>query len=282
MGWMLTEDAEAFHSEAAAVLAADPGAHSVLLTVLETVRRHGRHAYAEGVPWFGTWRDPAGGAAVALATPPYPVALGSMPPIAAAELAGALRESGRRTSGVRGEREAATAFATAWCGLATGWRVARDERRYLLAELVPPDRPVPGRARHAGPAYRALLLTWFAAFLAETQSPVGRDVTGMVDQRLAAGLVTLWEDGGEPVAMAGRSALLAGMVRVGPVYTPPEHRRRGYAAAVTHAVSAAALDGGAEQVLLYTDLANPTSNGVYQRLGYRAVADEVSLAFDAD
>ena len=68
-----------------------------------------------------------------------------------------------------------------------------------------------------------------------------------------------------------------GMVRVGPVYTPPEHRRRGYGAAVTAAASQHALDAGAVQVVLFTDLANPTSNSVYQRIGYRPGDDFVEL-----
>jgi predicted GNAT family acetyltransferase len=69
------------------------------------------------------------------------------------------------------------------------------------------------------------------------------------------------------------------MVRVAPVYTPPEHRGRGYAAAATAVVSRAALDAGAREVLLYTDLANPTSNRLYARLGYRPVEDRVVLTF---
>jgi RimJ/RimL family protein N-acetyltransferase len=60
---------------------------------------------------------------------------------------------------------------------------------------------------------------------------------------------------------------------VATVYTPAPLRGRGHAGAATAAVSRAALDAGAKEVLLFTDLANPTSNGLYQRLGYRAVAD---------
>jgi predicted GNAT family acetyltransferase len=69
------------------------------------------------------------------------------------------------------------------------------------------------------------------------------------------------------------------MVRVGSVYTPSELRGRGYAGAVTATVSQAARDAGAAEVLLYTDLANPTSNALYQRLGYRPVEDRVMLSF---
>ncbi|MEV4678910.1 GNAT family N-acetyltransferase, partial [Actinomadura sp. NPDC049382] len=69
------------------------------------------------------------------------------------------------------------------------------------------------------------------------------------------------------------------VARIAPVYTPDEHRRRGYGAAVTAAATRAALDVGAEDVVLFTDLANPTSNGVYRRIGYRPVEDRVVLSF---
>jgi predicted GNAT family acetyltransferase len=92
--------------------------------------------------------------------------------------------------------------------------------------------------------------------------------------------VTLWLVDGEPVSLAGRTRTVAGMARVAPVYTPPAHRGRGYGAAATAAVTRAALDAGVEELLLYTDLANPTSNRLYARLGYKPVEDSVSLSFD--
>jgi predicted GNAT family acetyltransferase len=101
----------------------------------------------------------------------------------------------------------------------------------------------------------------------------------VVDERLGYGGITVWEAGGVPVSLAGRTRVVAGMVRVAPVYTPPEMRGRGYVGAATAAVSQAALDAGVREVVLYTDLANPTSNALYQRLGYRPVEDRVVLSF---
>lgn len=88
----------------------------------------------------------------------------------------------------------------------------------------------------------------------------------------------LWEDAGTPVSMAGFFRAIGSVSRVGPVYTPPQLRGRGYAAGVTHAVSEAAYAAGASEVLLFTDLANPTSNGIYRRLGYTPVEDRVEVA----
>ncbi|MFG3505834.1 GNAT family N-acetyltransferase [Streptomyces sp. NPDC047821] len=79
--------------------------------------------------------------------------------------------------------------------------------------------------------------------------------------------------------MAAHSPVVAGQARVAPVYTPPALRGRGYAGAVTAAVSRAARDAGARQVLLFADVANPTSTALYQRIGYRPVADHVDIAF---
>jgi uncharacterized protein len=82
----------------------------------------------------------------------------------------------------------------------------------------------------------------------------------------------LWWDGG-PASMAGAGAPTPNGIRIGPVYTPPEHRRRGYASALTAALTRYLLDGGRRFCFLYTDLANPTSNAIYQQVGYTHVCD---------
>ncbi|MFC7479146.1 GNAT family N-acetyltransferase [Luedemannella flava] len=101
----------------------------------------------------------------------------------------------------------------------------------------------------------------------------------MVDAHLTEGGLTVWEADGTPVAFAGHRRAIAGTSRLGPVYTPAEHRRRGYGAAVTVAAAQAARAAGATEVVLFTNLANPTSNGVYLRVGFRPVGDRVVIAF---
>lgn len=88
-----------------------------------------------------------------------------------------------------------------------------------------------------------------------------------------------WERDGRTVAYSAVGKPINGMSRVGPVYTPPEERGNGYGTAVTAAVSQWALDAGAENVVLFTDLANPTSNAIYQRIGYRPAYDHTELEF---
>ena len=153
-------------------------------------------------------------------------------------------------------------------------------RLFRLGELIPPAPGPVGIARPATGADRDLLAGWFGAFTREVGDPARQDHRGAVDERLGYGGLTVWEAGGVPVSIAGRTRAVAGMARVGPVYTPPERRGRGYAGAATAAVSQAALDAGVREVVLYTDLANPTSNALYQRLGFRPVEDRVVLSFE--
>lgn len=186
--------------------------------------------------------------------------------------------------GVRGDVAPARAFAEAWRDR-TGAPVTveREMRLYRLGELTAKVPGPPGAARVAGPADRELLLRWQQEFAEDVgEPPIGGERA--VDDALAHGGRTLWETGGEPVAMAGVTPPESGAVRVVAVYTPAAHRGRGYAGAVTAAVSRAALATGPAgaatvDVLLFADLANPVSNGLYQRLGYEPVRDHVSLFF---
>jgi len=82
------------------------------------------------------------------------------------------------------------------------------------------------------------------------------------------------------VSLAGNTRQVAGAVRIAPVYTPPEHRGRGFAAGATAAAARAALDGGAGEVLLYTDVDNPMTNRLYARLGFVPVEERVVVAFE--
>jgi predicted GNAT family acetyltransferase len=99
----------------------------------------------------------------------------------------------------------------------------------------------------------------------------------VVDPALAAGRLWVWDDGG-PVAMARHTAVVAGVSRVGWVFTPPARRGRGYARACVGHLSAH-LHARHVAVVLYADLANPTSNRLYQRLGYEAVAEVLHYRF---
>ncbi|MFI6648934.1 GNAT family N-acetyltransferase [Streptomyces sp. NPDC050529] len=273
MTWTFTDDVDTFLDAAGASLAARPAESTVMLTVTAALRRHGPHAFGDHDPVLGWWRGADGEVAgTMLQTPPYPASLNALAPEAVGPLMAA-----RQLTHVNADRATARAVAAHW----PGHRVDEEERLYRLGELVPPSPAPGGRARAATPADRELLLRWFAAFAVDIGGPAagrGERHGRAVDERTAEGRLTLWEHEGVPVSMAGISLQIAGTARVAPVYTPPEHRGRGYAAAVTAEVSAAAQEAGADEVLLFADLANPTSNGVYTRIGYRAVSDRLVVS----
>src|SRR5262249_21749945 len=159
--------------------------------------------------------------------------------------------------GVTAAPAPATAFAAAWQDH-TG-QVARTGMRmrlYALGRLLPPDRPPPGQARPALAEDTALLLAWLDAFHDETRPPGPSESERLVRARLGFGGLILWEHLGRPVSLAGRARAAAGQARIGPVYTPPELRGRGFGGAAATAITQAALDDGADGVVLFTDLAN--------------------------
>lgn len=268
MTWTFTDDVDVFLDAAGASLAARPVENTLVLTVTETLRRGGPHAYGEGTPVLGWWRGDGGEVAGTLVrTPPYPPLLGTVAPEAVAPLIEVLP-----MSGVDADRATAVALAAHW----PGHRVEQEQRLYRLGELTPPSPAPTGRPRAATGADRTLLVDWHRAFAGQVGQP-GTHAGRLVDERTTDGGLTLWEDAGAPVSMAGVSRRIAGTVRVATVYTPPEHRGRGYAAAVTAEVSRAARAAGVREVLLFTDLANPTSNGVYRRIGYEPVSDRLFI-----
>jgi predicted GNAT family acetyltransferase len=114
---------------------------------------------------------------------------------------------------------------------------------------------------------------------AADQSPA-RDVE-TIERRLAQNTLSIWEVDGVAVAMCGHGGRTPNGIRIGPVYTPPEHRGRGYATSLTARVSQRQLDDGRRFCFLYTDRANPTSNAIYERIGYRKVCEAAQLAFES-
>jgi predicted GNAT family acetyltransferase len=137
-----------------------------------------------------------------------------------------------------------------------------------------------GSARLASQSDFAKVVGWFADFHAEATHHSGAGHEELVRFRIDSGLAWIWERDGEPVSMAARNVTAAGVARVGPVYTPREHRRQGYGAAVTAACTADALATDARHVVLFTDLANPTSNAIYQSIGYRPRTDRLVYRFN--
>jgi predicted GNAT family acetyltransferase len=155
-----------------------------------------------------------------------------------------------------------------------------SELQYRLDRVDPPDPPPGGPHPVVTDADLDLAADWFEAFVAESGAlPLTGPARDAVASRLARGVLWFWAIEEGPVCMSGYVNAAGGVPRVGPVYTPPGQRGRGYAAALTAAVAEDALARGAVAVTLFTDAANPTSNGVYRRIGFREVARLVDLRF---
>jgi len=123
-----------------------------------------------------------------------------------------------------------------------------------------------------------VLLDWTAAFLRDIEANPVFDPGRLVDRHLGAGRLWIWDLEGDPVSMAAVSATAGAISRIAFVYTPPEHRRHGYAAACVAALSERVLAEGVG-CILHTQLHNPTSNGVYRRIGYVALAEILIYRF---
>lgn len=181
--------------------------------------------------------------------------------------------------GVTGAVPEVDEFAAAWTELSGANVELRSRQRiYRLTQLVP-ARATSGSPRPATIADRDLLVSWVGAFAEEIGESVIRSPKATVDARLAAGGFTLWDDGGAPVSLAGWGSPTPSGIRIGPVYTPPENRGRGYGSAVTAATSAEQLAAGRTFCFLYADLANSTSNRIYMDIGYEPVCDSLEYGF---
>ena len=287
-----TADPAIFLAAAEPHLAVDP----VLSTVVSSVTHRAvaeveRGALAPAYPrWWAVVRDGSGGVAgVAMRTAPFaphPLFVLPMPDEAAPSLARSLHARGEDVGGVNGALPAARIVADETARLVGGATSVHEHTRlFELGDLLPPA-PVPGRLRQAEEADADLSLAWFQAFDRAAAEQAGRPdpggSMGYLDEdgiraRIAAGLVWLWEDeSGVPVHLTGFNPPSFGVARVGPVYTPAGHRGRGFASAAVAEVSRRLLQDGC-RVCLFTDQANPTSNKIYQAIGFRPVVDMANL-----
>lgn len=233
-------------------------------------------------PYFAAVMGEEGPVLAALMTPPHNLILyaGRECPDEALELvARDLAGRGWPVPGIRGTPLLTQAFAAHWSRLTgAAGRTVRCQRLYRLDRVIHP-RYSPGHLRPAEVADARLVLGWMRAF--EQEALPGTPVASpeMAAGRIAEGNVFLWDDDG-PVCMAMRTRPTAHGVSVSWVYTPPALRRRGYATSCVAALSQSLLDAGFAYCTLFADLENPTSNHIYQMIGYRPVCDLQEVQFE--
>ncbi|HEX5936897.1 MAG TPA: GNAT family N-acetyltransferase [Actinomycetota bacterium] len=277
------DDPNAFRGVVTPYLVRDEARHNLLLGISSTLIQR-----PDVYELFDLWCVSDGGDVVgaALRTAPHNLVLAQPASGAALDaLVDRLLDEGQDLPGVTAAIPEIEAFVSAWAAArgvdaALSLRQGIYEARHVLAT---PDAP--GAPRAATPADRDLVVTWMVDF-AEGSLPdppeaerQARLVESRLDATEHAGL-WLWEDDDRPVSMSGYGGETPNGIRIGPVYTPPELRGRGYATSLVAAQTRWLLGSGRTFAFLYTDLDNPTSNALYRRIGYRIVAEAAEVRFD--
>ncbi|MEO8126320.1 MAG: GNAT family N-acetyltransferase [Bryobacteraceae bacterium] len=268
---VFSEDPALALRRAGAFLASEPVLHNLILTLLHTRLKQPE----PGRYWIALDRNQAAG--VVLQSPPdFPATLTPMEPRVIAVMVDAIAKAGVSLPGINGDAATAANFAGRWTerrqSAATPFQ---GSRLYECVEVGDAPR-IGGRLRQALPADGGMLIHWTHAFLAEIGERV-HDAELRVERALAAGQLWLWDDDG-PASMALSREPVEGVVRLAGVYTPADKRKRGYAGACVGALTKR-LREAEYRCVLYTDLGNPTSNSIYRRIGYKAVAEALRYRF---
>lgn len=283
-----------FLAAAGDYLAAEPVISTVVTTIAHRVLKQRADEISQpDRNWWLVVRDDVGaviGAGMRTAPfAPYPLFLLPMPDEGAVALAHTLHERGEEVLGINGVLPGAELCAAELARLGGGRvEVAQHTRLHELGELgeLVAPAPVPGRLTVAAEEDLELAMDWFAAFMGDADEQAGRprgasaheapDRAEML-RRIRVGRLWFWVDeAGEQVHLTGANPPSFGVARVGPVYTPPSQRGRGWASNAVAEVSRLILVEGA-RACLFTDQANPTSNKIYAALGYRPVVDMANL-----
>jgi hypothetical protein len=269
------------------VLLADEAKNNLMLGILNTVIDN-PDLYEDCRVMVVVDGDAAVAAALITTPPQNLIVAADQPGHALTVLADGVLEAGidvPRVIGVRPVVDAFVDYRRSRIG-GTG-RLVMAQGVYALEEVVPAS-VIPGYARRAGEPDGDRVFEWTRAFLAEAlPDEPGNDarLRRALDRRLRGEKSTgiwLWEVEGEPVSMSAHSGPTGSGIRINAVYTPPGHRRNGFASALVAAQSQALLDDGYRFCFLFTDLANATSNKIYESIGYRRVADAALFELGED
>lgn len=271
--------AEEFIAYAGPSLATDEVRYGLIDSI---VRRLGTnpHIYGPDDPWFCVVTEGALVCAVAMRTPPLRVLLAHFTgePLTAAQVI--VDEVSRHfvsIPGVVGDLELADPFAAKWCATHSVHVEQKMAQRIYRLDKVADIFTASGYLRFATLADKELLTKWRESFYLDVNGTAAlvpaADITPTIENKG----VYVWEDG-VPVSMAigqpsGPKIIVSG------VYTPPELRRRGYATSCVAAICTRLLAAGYKLCMLYTDLANPTSNSIYKKIGFKEVCDSVEFSF---
>jgi len=233
-----------------------------------------------GSPYLALVRDTSAVVAVALMTPPWNLVISRVTnPAALPILVQDVTQQYSSIPGVNGPREVSEAFAAAWESVSGGAAHLDSRMRIYAAETILPPTGVPGALRQATQGDRPLIELWMDAFFAERNADAEErqraweDVARRFDDPDGGWYLWYDDDPALPVSLVGFAGPTQRGIRIGPVYTPPTQRGRGYASAATAAVSQLLIDRGWHYCFLFTELTNHTANRIYPAIGYRVIDD---------
>lgn len=275
------QDAESFLATTRKALEEQEAANALMLGIaLRLV--HEPNAYGSR-PYYAAVESAAGLRVAALMTPPFKLQIHAKAGHGQAGLdliAEALLRGRWPVPGVMARQAAAEAFAAIWRDrTGASHRIGMRQRIYELRQVVPPAYP-PGEFRPAAVEDIELARQWGRGFYEDCFGDEHHERTAAIaEEKVKNGTLFMWVDGA-PRSMAGRARPTPHGEAVSFVYTPPGERRKGYATAVVARLSQQILDEGKLFCTLYTDLSNPTSNSIYQKIGYRPIADVIDIDFE--
>ena len=281
------DDPGEFQDRVLAYLAQHEAENNLILGVLANLVGG---EYRDHQPYLTVFRDAGEIQAVSLCTPPHPTLISYESPPPEKEVLRAILTDMQETlqqdfQGFHGNKKFVSRLVSEWENETGKEAVHTMSMQIYKLEEVQPVSGIPGEMRSVEKKDRPLLEAWFADFYREAlkEEPDLKRVQRQVKHYLSAdpqirGL-TLWETAGQPVSMAGYAGPTPNGIRIGAVYTPPAQRKNGYASALTARLSQHLLDEGYGFCFLFADLLNPTSNHIYQKIGYKPVCDSDRYLF---
>ena len=191
-----------------------------------------------------------------------------------------LRRIDVQIPGVVGPAGEAQAFSDGWVESMLGVSVRLSRRMRVFEARSTANLPLSlGKMRFARMDDHLLMAQWIVAFSETMGEPVNlEDARSDVEKRIKDQELHIWDHDG-PVSIAGVSRPMRNGTTIGPVYTPPEHRGKGYATSCVMLLTKKLLSDGYSFCSLYTDLSNPTSNSIYMKIGYVPIGDALELDF---
>jgi RimJ/RimL family protein N-acetyltransferase len=282
------QDPVQFHQAAAALLQLHEAENNLPLGILSGILAGD---FADRDPYLGILTEGKNPILAVISTPPHPALLSFFDGPVSIEMVNLVineldENLGENFSGLTGYKQLVAQFKPAAEAIKGKQLKIKMALRIYKLEQVNPVTGVPGEIRPLNPGDQDLMVDWYSNFIRDGlgEEPEPELVEKLWKRYLKAETLTrglmFWEVDGQPVSMAGYSGPTPHGIRIGAVYTPPDFRRKGYASACTAALSQFLLDQGYTFCFLFTDLLNPTSNHIYQEIGYQAVCDVDRYQFE--